>query len=186
MLIYILSRCDEHYTIDNISKNPKHNMENMLSDNIPWSTIGSPVNAQYIVLINNNKKIIPITKLVVVQKNRQLLELNRKLAKFTNDGGSIMSFNLNKEFSIAHLILDVDLFCRQKTNIATTQVELRDKNYKVVWSSDKPMFINTRYIYLDMVKANLIYPTMQNVLCNGSGISNQEDKLIDHLKRDVW
>jgi hypothetical protein len=169
-------------------RNHKHSMEAMSSDTMKWSTTGKPVNAQYIVLINNNKKKIPINKLVIVQKNRQLVKVSRKDAKHINhnDKGITMTFDLGREFVATQIILDVSRFYKSRDNIATTQVEIRDKDYKIVWSSDKQLPSDKRYIYLQIVETNIIYPIPQEILCNGSTIHEQENILTANLQTNVW
>lgn len=167
-------------------RNHKHSLEAMKSDEIRWSTTGKPIAGRYIHLINNNKKLIPINRLVVLAD--EMIEKTRSVAKIIdhNDTGTTMIFDLKAEHDITQLVLEVNMFCRGRDNIRTTQIEIRDKDYKIVWSSDEPLPLGLRQIPVYIVKPNIVYPVPQVILCDGSSIPDQEKTLISHLQTNIW
>ena len=187
--IYIPSDDAQHFA------NRKLRMEPMASDEeIKNSTFGEPIKARYIVLINNDKKIIPVDKIVVVQKNRKVIERVRSQAKISyhNATGVTMTFDLGPDKTITQIILDVNRFCGYgsrhplKNNIRTTQVEARDEDYHLRWFSETILPSDKRYLPLYIVRPHIIYPAPQEILCNGNSICEQEHILNVHLQNNIW
>lgn len=146
-----------------------------------------PILGKFIQLINLNKKIIPIYKIVVIDEDRNIFPLYTKNAKYTDIHvkGSMLQFELSKPVYISQLIIDLELNDKRKENIITTQVRIRDSEYDTVWTNDKPLYVN-RYVDVYVAQPHIILPIPQQVLDPDLSTFDQEVTLGYHLMKNTW
>lgn len=150
---------------------------------------GSPVDVKTILLTNLNKRKIPVNKIVVNDNRGRVHIINQSANIPYGDDGVQIIFTLPEQMKVQKITIDVNQFCTYRANIHTTQVDAVDENKKITWQYGKNLPINHRYIYLDIVKPVLVYPEMQDILCekeNDTSTCSQENKLNNHLQLNVW
>ena len=149
--------------------------------------ITKPVIGKFIQLININKKILPVDKIVVVDNNNSIFPLLTKNAKYTdiNKKGSMIQYELSEPIHINQLIIDLNMFDARRGNITTTQVRIRDAEYDIVWSNNDPLSVE-RYNDVYMEKKNIIYPTQQQILDPNLSTNDHEATLGYNLMKNTW
>ena len=162
-----------------------NNMYPEYMTNIPDTN--TPVVGKYIQILNNNKKYIPINKIVVIDTNRTVIPIYNKTAKVVKMGknGVIFEYTLPKLTNISQVIIDVDLFDKRSENISTAQVRIRDNDYDTIWTS-KGLLPLSRYIELNIVHPKFIYPIPQQKLDNNLTKIQQDDRLNFMLMKNTW
>lgn len=149
----------------------------------------SPVDVKTILLTNLNKRKIPVNKIVVKDNMGRMHIINKSSNMPYGDDGVQMIFTLPEQLKVQEIIIDVNQLCPYKSNIHTTQVDVVNQDKKITWKHGKNLPINHRYIYLDIVKPVIVYPEMQDILCekeNETSTCSQENKLNKHLQLNVW
>jgi hypothetical protein len=170
-ILIISYKCAEHkYTFDDIH-NPDADScipyDPGNSDIINKQNLNEPVRAQYISLVNTNRRNLPVEKIVVICADRRIIPIKTNDAQTNKLGkmGIIMNYRLPREEEIVQVIIDIDTLHPSKKNMITTQVELKDKNHMRVWHNAKTLPTDTRYIYVHMVKPNIVYGPLNQSAC---------------------
>lgn len=147
-----------------------------------------PVEGRFVVIRNNNKKSLPIDRIVVVGADRDMQYYKRKHAIIQKSGkhGVAFIFKLPRDTLISQIILDTNIFCEDQKNMHASHVEIRDGDFKSVWNNTDPLEIGIRYIFVYVQKPKIIHGDPQSVLCNGLPSCAQENKLNLQLQRDIW
>lgn len=146
----------------------------------------SPIIGKYIQVINNNKKILPIHKIVIIDANKKVIPIFTKDAKITNIGsGVLIEYELLKPTNISQIIIDVNLLDARSENIVNSQVKVRDSQYNVIWTNNDRLFLS-RYIELNIKDPKYIYPIKQAVLNNDETTDEQESRLTGMLLENTW
>jgi hypothetical protein len=191
LLMDIQSRYqDELYIPQYVKDNPVQ-MEYMTSDCINTNRENVPVMAKTIVLYNLNKMVIPVSQIIVIAEDTRIFYVSRSDSKIThpNKVGTTMRFELPNETKIKQVIIDINKFYNSRPNITTTQIEIMDKSNVVVWTNCDPLRVDNRYIYLYMVKPNIIYPIKSQKLVTGMSSSYtdiHENTLNNVLLKNTW
>jgi hypothetical protein len=160
-------------------------MEPMIS--LDLNDGNKPVLGKFIQLINLNKKILPIYKIVVIDIDRNIFPLYAKNAKHTNINtkGSMIQFDLPKPVYISQLTIELELDDKRKENIITTQVRIKNSEYDNVWSSTKPLYVN-KYVDVYVAQPRIIAPIQQQLLDPNISTYGQEVELGYHLMKNTW
>jgi hypothetical protein len=167
----------------------------MKSDNIKKEPSNTSIIAKTIVLYNLSKNIIPVNVIIVIDNDNNMTPINQKNININKSGVEIV-FNLNKELMIKQLIIDVDLFSDNISNILTSQIKVFDKNNNITWNNYEPLSIKSRYIELNMINSDIIYPVKSDKLSDKLSDSlsynitqqesNKENKLNLILEENTW
>jgi hypothetical protein len=148
-----------------------------------------PVIGKYIQITNNNKKYIPINKIIIIDINRKVIPIFNKNANMMKLGknGIIIEYTLPKLINIAQIIIDIDLFDKRSENIVTSQVRIRDNDYDTLWTNKKPLKLGrSKYIELTIKHPTYIYPIPQQKLNNNLTGIQQDDRLNFNLLENTW
>lgn len=170
ILIMLHNYAEHKYTFDDIYNpdvDPCTPCDPCNSDCINKQNLNEPVRAQYISLVNTNRRNLPVEKVIAICADRRIIPIEIHDAKISNLGkmGTIMNFRLQHEEEIVQVIIDIDTLHPSKKNMITTQVELKDKNHRCVWRSIKILPTDSRYIYVHMVKPNIVYGPLNQSAC---------------------
>jgi hypothetical protein len=146
-----------------------------------------PMLGKFIQLINLNKKNLPIYKIVIIDKDRNIFPIYTKYAKILNIGkkGSTIQYELPKSIYISQIIIELNTFDARAKNITTTQVRIRDAEFDTVWTNNKSLYID-KYVNVYVANPNLIYPTPQQILNPDLSAYEQEVALGYHLMSNTW
>jgi hypothetical protein len=150
--------------------------------------VSNPVQGQYIIIKNVNKKKLPINKIVVIGTNRQLYPLEREQSTIKKicDYGISFTFKLPMSVTISQIVIDINPYYQDQKNMRSAQVEIRDSNFKQVWQNTKQLNIESGYIFVYIQKPKIVEGDPQQVLCDGSLNCAQENVLNFQLQRDIW
>ena len=194
VLVLIKYTNNDNIPVYNINKCVK--MGYVKSDNIQKETANNSIIAKKIVLYNLSKNIIPVNAIIVIDNNNNMIPIQKKPIKINNIGidnlGVEMLFNFNKELILKQIIIDIDLFSENISNILTSQVKVLDKNNNITWNNCEQLSIKSRYIELNISNSDIIYPVKSDSLSDiisGSIIyqeSKKEDKLNLLLEENTW
>ena len=147
----------------------------------------SPIFGKFIQLINLNKSMIPVDKIVIIDVNRNMIPLFTKNAKHIKIGqnGSMWQYELDKPVYISQVIIDLNMFDKRKENIVNTQLKIRDVAYEIIWSSYTTLSVK-KYIDVYIAQQDHIYPALQHILNPDLSTYGQEVTLGYHLMRNTW
>jgi hypothetical protein len=192
-LLILYTYSDHKYICDDVYFNdePSRNYIEYMNDESIDTHSNEPVSAKYINISNINRQNIPIEKVNVICLDRRIIPIKRENAKIRRLGkkGISMEFELHQEEEITHVVLDINTWCASRKNMLTTQLELKDKNRRTIWSNTKPMTIDTKYINIYVVKPDINYETPNQVLCTGlqgNTINSQHKMLVKNLLNNTW
>ena len=193
-LLILYTYSDHKYMADDVlyfNDEPSPSYNKYMNDESIDVHSNEPVSAKYITIINTNRQNIPIEKVDVICLDRRIIPIKRENAKIRRLGktGISMEFELPQEEEITQVILDINTWCASRKNMLTTQLELKDKNRRTIWSNTKPMTVDTRYIYIYVVKPDIIYGPPNQVLCTGrpgNTINSQHKTLVKNLLNNTW
>lgn len=186
LLVYHASSQKKKLTLTTYNRRIEH-MSDSLSDSLDIAMFDEkPIIGKYIQVINNNKKILPVHKIVIIDANKKVIPVFTKNAKITKIGkGVLIEYTLLKPTNISQIIIDVDLFDERAENIVESQVKVRDSQYEVIWTNNDRLFLS-RYIELNIKDPKYIYPTKQAVLNNDDTKNEQESRLSGMLLENTW
>ena len=147
----------------------------------------NPILIKYIQLITPNHKVLPINKIVIIDKDKNIIPLYLKDAIYRDDGksGSVIEFIVPKSLYISQMIIHLDMFSKDRENIKSTQVRLRDNEYDTRWTSTHQLPVE-KYIDVYVSRPHYIYPIPQQVLDPNMTTPKQEVSLTQHLIHNTW
>lgn len=147
----------------------------------------NPVLGQFIQLINLDKDMIPVNKIVIIDKDRNMYPLSTKDAIYTKvrKTGSMWQYKLTKPVYITQIIIDLNMSDKRKENIVNTQVRIRDTEYDTLWTSNKRLHVES-YVDVYVARPHYIYPIPQQVLDPDLSTYGQEVTLGYHLMSNTW
>ena len=182
LLVYYASSQKKKLTLITYNESIEH-----MSDSLDIAMFDEkPIIGKYIQVINNNKKILPIHKIIIIDINKKVIPIFTKNAKIVKIGkGVLIEYTLLKPTNISQIIIDVDLFDARAENIVNSQVKVRDSQNEVIWTNNDRLFLS-RYIELNIKDSKYIYPTKQAVLNNGDTKNEQESRLSGMLLENTW
>ena len=146
-----------------------------------------PVLGKYVQIINLNKPMTCISKIVIIDENGKIFPLISKNSecKSINNKGTIVEYTLPNPSYIQQIIINLNVFSKQSENIVNSQVVIRDSDYNIVWSSKKPLYVN-EYVDVYVSERYKIYPAPQNILNPNLNTCGQEATLGYHLMSNTW
>jgi hypothetical protein len=142
---------------------------------------------QYIQIAHNNKKILPIHKIVIIDSNRNIVPIYTKNAKKINTGknGMILEYTLAKPTHISQIIIDVNVLDIQSKNITTSSLKIKNKDHKTVWVNSGILYLS-KLIEININTPAYIYPINQERLDHRHNSNEQEFILKNRLIENTW
>jgi hypothetical protein len=146
-----------------------------------------PVLGKFIQFVNIDKKILPINKIIIIDKDRNMIPISLGNAKVSpsNEKGSILEFELARPTYITQFIIDLNINDKRCDNILTTQVRIRDSDYDTVWTNKDQLYVD-KYVDVYVARPHMIYPIPQHVLDPNLSKDGQEVTLGFHLMSNTW
>mgnify|MGYP000876610861 CR=1 FL=1 len=141
---------------------------------------------KFIEIRNNNRKEIPLNKIIVMNDNRKLIQLLEFTTQQTKTG-VIYTYIIPEPEKIRQIILDICIYNSFIDNVKTSQVSVLDDNKKVIWKYNNIINTDRRYHYIDISDPKIVYDRPNNLLCtNTDEECSQEKKLIISLAENIW
>lgn len=141
---------------------------------------------KYIEIKNNNRKKIPINKVIVINDNQEVIPLINFTTLQTKTG-VIYTYILPKTETIRQIILDISIFNYFIENVKTSQVSILDETKNSIWVYNQIINTNNRYYTINISEPKIIYDRPKNLLCtNIDEDCSQEKQLIISLAENVW
>jgi hypothetical protein len=147
----------------------------------------NPVLGKYIQIINKDHRYIPVYKIVIIDKDKNIIPLYTQNAKYTEAGkkGSVLEFALPNAIYITQMVVHLDIFDPKKENISSSQVRIRDSEMDTRWTSTKILPVE-KYIDIYVSRPHYIYPIPQKILDPAMTTPDQEATLTRHLISNTW
>jgi hypothetical protein len=140
---------------------------------------GISITGRIVRISNNNRKIIPVDAISVIARDERMFHIPRSKAKQTDvNGGINIDFILPTDITIKQIIVDTNIFHKERASIVTSGVSILDPEELCLWKNTEPMTIQ-RYNYVLVVKPILIYPDPHQYIDSSSPEYKQEDILQD-------
>ena len=153
---------------------------------IPESRL-NPVLGKYIQIVNKEHRYVPVYKIVIIDKDKNIFPLYTQNAKYTEVGekGSVLEFELPNAIYITQLIVHLDIFDPKKGNITSSQVRIRDNEMDTRWTNTKILPVE-KYIDLYVSRPHYINFIPQKILDPAMTTPDQEATLTQHLIGNTW
>ena len=147
----------------------------------------NPVLGKYIQIINKDHRYVPVYKIVIIDKDRNIIPLYTHNAKYNEAGkkGSVIEFVLPNAIYITQMVVHLDVFDPKKGNISSSQIRIRDAQMDTRWTSSKILPVE-KYIDIYVSRPHYIYPIPQKILDPAMTTPNQEATLTKHLISNTW
>jgi hypothetical protein len=147
----------------------------------------NPVLGKYIQIINKDHRYVPVNKIVIIDKDKNIIPLYTQNAKYTEVGekGSVLEFELPNVNYITQMVVHLDVFNPKKGNISSSQVRICDSEMDTRWTSTKILPVE-KYIDLYVSRPHYIYPIPQKILDPAMTTPDQEATLTRHLINNTW
>jgi hypothetical protein len=141
---------------------------------------------KYIEIRNNNRKEIPLNKVIVMNDDRKLIPLMNFTTQQTKSG-VIYTYILPEIQKIRQIILDISIYNRFIDNVQTSQVAVLDTSKKTIWNYNHIINKDRRYHYINISDPKIVYDRPSNLLCtNTDEDCMQEKQLVVSLAENVW
>jgi len=166
------------------------NIDNKLL-NIQENLVNSKIvdiTGNYIQISNNNKKYIPLNKIIIITNERKIIPLIDFIKKDTKTG-VIFIYKIPKAEQVTKIILDTNNFSRYINNIKTSNISILDSDKNIVWTYNNIIKSSKerRYVDINIVEPIIKYDRPNNILCgNTSEPCDQEKQLNISLIENTW
>jgi hypothetical protein len=135
------------------------------------------VKGSIIRISNNNRRIIPVDSISVIASDNRMFNIPRNKATQTNvNDGINIDFHLPTDILIKQIIVDTNMFHKERESITTSKVSILDVDELRLWYNVEPMTIQ-RYNYVLIDKPIIIYPDPHQYIDSTSPEYQQENIL---------
>jgi hypothetical protein len=141
----------------------------------------------YIQISHNNKKVLPINKIIIIDSNRNIIPIYTKNAKKLDNGknGVILEYKLINPTNISQIIVDVNMLDIQSKNIVNAVVKIINKENKTMWINTGILHLS-KLIEINVNDPSYIYPTHQEKLNHRHNSDEHEFVLKNKLIENTW
>ena len=147
----------------------------------------NPALGKYIQVIHFNDKPLPLKKIVVIDKNRNIFPLFAEDAKYLpiDEKKSMIHFNLPKVVYISQIVLDIDELDARRGNVPYASIVIRDTKYDKTWFNVMPLKIST-HIDVEVIESPKVRFADQQKIDPILSTPEQEAQLTHNLVNNVW